>query len=314
MQLWALVVDSFRESLDRKIFWVLLVITLLITLTMASVGFEGEEISFMFGLWSTETEQFNPVSEIGRSNLIGFTVYFLASTVMGWIGVMLMVIATAGTFPSFIERGAVDVVLSKPISRPRLFLYKYLAGMVFVVLQACVFFGLTFLVMWLRWGVFAPGYLACILLLVLLFSYLYCVSVLVAIKTRSTVAAILVSLFCWTIFALVHQAPSLFDAFPDMKERRTLYASVRVASWIPPKTGDFPYIAAKWAQAGTSIDAMPYFTATVNSDVERKEIERARDVERRELNKSHLLSIGSSLAFEAVIVLWAMWVFARKDY
>jgi ABC-type transport system involved in multi-copper enzyme maturation permease subunit len=311
MQFWALIVDSFRESLDRKIFWVLIALTLVIALMMLSIGFDGERVSFMFGLWSAKTERFNPLADIGRSNLIGFAVYFLASTIMGWIGVMLMIVATAGAFPSFMERGAVDVVLAKPISRPRLFLYKYLAGMVFVVLQGGLFFGLTFLVMGLRWGVWAPGYLLSIVFLVLLFSYVYCISALVAIKTRSAVAAILLSLFSWVLFAVVHQAPGVFEAFPDLKQRRALYNAVRVVSWIPPKTGDFPYLAARWAQAGTSIDAMPFFATAAISDAEW---DRARELEEKELMKNPIYSIGSSLLFEAVIVLWAMWVFVHKDY
>jgi ABC-type transport system involved in multi-copper enzyme maturation permease subunit len=314
MQLWALIVDSFRESVDRKIFWVLIGVTLLVVLAMLSVGFDGEDVSLFFGMWSTKTEQFNPLKDVGRENLVGFVVYFLASTVMGWIGITLMIIATAGAFPAFMERGALDVILAKPISRLRLFLYKYLSTMVFVVLQGVIFFGLTFLVMGLRWGVWVPGYLFCIVLLVLLFSYLYCVSVLVAVKTRSTVAAILLTLMAWAVFAMVHQAPLIFDEFPELKERRTLYTAVRVASWIPPKTGDFPYLAARWSQAGASIDAVPLIDTAAVSDLDRDELDRARQVELQEMDKSQVRSIGSSLLFEAVVVLWAMWVFARKDY
>jgi len=51
MQLWALIVDGFREALDRKIFWVLVGITLLICVALLSIGFEGDHVSFMFGLW-----------------------------------------------------------------------------------------------------------------------------------------------------------------------------------------------------------------------------------------------------------------------
>lgn len=314
MQLWALITDSLRESLDRRSFWVLLVLTLLITLVMLSIGFDGQRISFFFGLWTAESKHLTPVADLGRANLVGFMIYYVANTVVGWIGVTLMIIATAGVFPAFTERGAVDLALAKPISRPRLFLYKYLAGMTFVVLQGTIFFGLTFLVMWLRWGVFAPGYLLSIVFLVLLFSYVYCVSALVGVKTRSAVASILVSIFCWILFALVHQAPSVFDAFPDLKKRRLLYNGVTALSWIPPKTGDFPYLAAKFAQAGTSIDAFPFFDMFPMSEADRSELQRARKLEERELAKSWVPSVGSSLLFEAVIVLWAMWIFSRKDY
>lgn len=195
-----------------------------------------------------------------------------------------------------------------------MFLYKYLAGMLFVMLQATLFFGLTFLVMGLRWGIWAPGYLLCIPLLVLLFSYVYCVSVLVAVRTRSTLAAVLLSLGAWVAFAFIHQAPGVFDAFPSLKEHRRLCSAIRVVSWIPPKTGDFPYLAAHWAGAGTSLDIFPDSMIDTSSDEERAQVERARDIEERELMKNPVYSIGSSLLFEAVVVLLAMWTFARKDY
>lgn len=314
MQLWALIVDSLRDALDRKIFWVLVVITLLIVVAMLSVGFEGDRVTFMFGLWEAESDHYDPFSGLGRSHIVGLVIYMLLDVFLGTIGVLLMIIATAGMFPRLIESGAIDALLSKPMSRPRLFLYKYLASMVFVLIQASLFVVLTFLVMGLRWGVWAPAYLLSIPLLVLLFSYVYCVSVLVAVKTRSTVAAILLSLGAWVLFAAPTGVLQLFDTFPSLKEHERLYRAVRVISWIPPKTADVPYLAAQWAEAGTSLDAFPSSVMDTGSDADRETMDRAQQMEERELQKSPVYSIGSSLLFEGVIVLWAMWIFARKDY
>lgn len=206
------------------------------------------------------------------------------------------------------------MVLAKPIGRPRLFMYRYLSSMIFVLVQGAIFVGATFLAMGFRWRVWVPGYLLAIPLLVLLFSYIYCVSVLVAVKTRSSVAAILISVFSWSAFALVAQAPSVFDAFPDLKKWERTYAAVRVVSWIPPKTSDFPYLLARWTNAGTSLDMFPdqmFESAPAES---RQDLRRSRDLEQQELGKSPWLSIGSSLAFEAVVVLLAMWRFSRMDF
>ena len=314
MQLWAVIVDSFRESLDRKIFWVLVILTLLIVVMMLSVGFDGNRINYVFGLWKADADSHNPLFDFAPTQLVGVMVWVFLSVILGWMGIILMVIATAGVFPSMMERGAIDVVLSKPIGRMRLFLYKYVASMVFVFLQGTLFVVLTFLVMGFHWGVWCPGYLLCVPLLVLLFSYVFCVSVLVGVKTRSTVAAILLSIGAWAMFALVHQAPQLFDVIPKLKEYRTLYNGVRVVSWIPPKTGDFDYLAARWAKAGPSMDMFPSSMMVGVREGEQAQLNLAREIEERELMKNPVSSIGSSLLFEAVIVLWAMWVFARRDY
>ncbi len=314
MQFWALMVDAFRESLDRKIFWVMAGFAVLVAGAMACIGFESDGVSFFFGVWNLETDHYNPLSDLGRSHVVGLVVYTLTYAFLGWIGVILMIIATAGMFPEFVERGAVEIVLSKPLSRPRLFLYKYFSGMVFVFVQASLFVGLTFLVMGVRWHVWVPGYLLSIPLLVLLFSYVYCVSVLVGVRTRSSVAAILLSIGAWVLYVCPVTAVQTFDQFPSLKKHEQLYRMMRVLSWIPPKTAEIPYLAANWAGAGTSLDAFPGMVIKTGSKNDRNQLDRARDLEERELRKNPFVSIGSSLCFEAVIVLLAMWSFSRKDY
>jgi len=314
MQLWALIVDGFREALDRKIFWVLVGITLLICVALLSIGFEGDHVSFMFGLWKPQTDHYNPAFELGRSHITGIVVYLAMDFFLGWVGVILMIIATASVFPTMMERGTIDVLLAKPMSRSKLFLYKYISSMVFVLLQATVFVVLTFLIMGLRWEVWVPGYLLCIPLLVLLFSYVYCVSVYVAVKTRSVVAAILLSLGAWVFFAMPKTAVDVFESFPDLQEHKTIYRAVRVVSWIPPKTADIPYLAARWSRAGTSLDIFPTSMMEANDSPAQMDMERAREMEAQQLKMNPAYSIGSSLLFEAVVLLLAMWSFARSDY
>jgi hypothetical protein len=150
--------------------------------------------------------------------------------------------------------------------------------------------------------------------MVLLFSYVYCTSVLVAVKTRSTVAAILLSIGAWVLYACPTTALQTFETFPSLKKYELFYQATRVMSWIPPKTADVTYLAARSAHAGTSLDVFPSSLMDTATQTDHLQIERAREVEERELHKSSAFSIGSSLAFEAVIVLWAMWIFTRKDY
>ncbi len=313
MQFWALVVDSFRESLDRKIFWVMVAVTLIIAAAMVCVGFEDDHVSFLFGMWEVQTDHYSRLSGLGRSNIVGLVVYLLMDLFLGWAGVVLMLIATAGVFPALLARGVIDVLLSKPISRQRLFMYKYLASMVFVLVQATLFVGVTFVIMGVRWGVWVPGYLLSIPLLVLLFSYVYCVSVLVAVRTRSTVAAILLSIGAWIVYVLPATALQVFEVVPSLKEQERFYQMVRVVGWIPPKTADIPYLAAKWARAGTSLDLLPTAVIGPPRANEREQFERVREMERREMDKSPLVSIGSSLLFEAAVCYWARVVLARKE-
>ena len=100
MQLWALIVDSFRESLDRKIFWVVLGLSLLVTVMMLSVGFQADRVTFAFGVWDSETDYYNPYDVAGKSRVAGIVVYIIMPVFLGSIGILLMIIATASSFPT----------------------------------------------------------------------------------------------------------------------------------------------------------------------------------------------------------------------
>ena len=120
---------------------------------------------------------------------------------LGWIAMILAVISTASIFPDLMTGGSIDLYLSKPIGRLRLFLTKYAAGMVFVALQVAVFSGASFLVIGFRGGSWEPRLFLAIPLVVCMFSYLWSVCVLVGVMTRSTLAAALVTLIVWMLLS-----------------------------------------------------------------------------------------------------------------
>ena len=73
MQVWALIVDSFRESLDRKIFWVMLLISLSVAAVMFCIGFEPNRINVLFGTWTVQTPIFT-VGDTLRTDLLASVV------------------------------------------------------------------------------------------------------------------------------------------------------------------------------------------------------------------------------------------------
>src|SRR6185437_5144958 len=99
--------------------------------------------------------------------------------------------------------GSIDLYLAKPIGRARLFLTKYLAGLLFVTLQVVVISVGSFFVLGLRGHDWEPGLFWAIPIVVCFFSYLFAVCVLLGVKTRSTIAALLLTILCWTTFALL---------------------------------------------------------------------------------------------------------------
>jgi len=308
MQYLALLVDSFRESRDRKIFWVMLAMSILAAGAMLCVGFEPGKITFLW-MWEYKTNHFTGVAGLLEARITGIVVDGIMDTILGQVGIILVIIATAGFFPTWMEHGAIDVIVSKPMTRWKLFLGRYLGTMAFILFHAIVFVVLTFLVAGFRWGVWIPGYLLAIPLVVLLFSYLYCVSVLVAVFLRSTVAAVLLTLGAWVAFATIQTTDDVFSMDSEWQKYQTVQKAVHVSRWIVPKTQDILYTAKKWSGAARATELIP---DSVDKDPEM--MEWADRVEADRMAISPVYTIGSSLLFEAALVMIAMWKFSRRDF
>ena len=196
--------EAYRGLRARKMFWVVLLLTLLVVLTFASVGVNKNGLTLL--AWELHfgptTEQMSPA-----------TLYKTMFVSMGidiwltWIATILALISTAGLFPNFIAKGAVDLVVARPISRMRLFITQYAAGLLFVTLQITVFSVASFLVIGLRGGAWEAGLFLAIPLVVCFFSYLFSVCVLLGLLTRSTVASLLLTLLFWLLLFLVLRIP-----------------------------------------------------------------------------------------------------------
>ncbi|HEX8914516.1 MAG TPA: hypothetical protein VF796_19360, partial [Humisphaera sp.] len=188
-QTLAIFLDSYRELNARKMFWITLVLSGVFMLAFALFGATDNELTLLTTSWPM------PMAKTFYKAILLEIV--LVTIWISWAAVILALISTSGIFPDFIAGGSIDLYLAKPIGRLRLFLTKYLAALLFVILQATVFAVCAFLVVGLRAGEWKPGLFLTIPLLTLFFSYIYAVCVLVGVLTRSTIAALTAAMLFW---------------------------------------------------------------------------------------------------------------------
>ena len=183
--------DAYRELNAKKMFWIVLILSGLVVVIFAAVGTDKGNLTF-FG-WNVPI----PIG-VERAEL--YRLIFSALAIPYWltfVATILALISTSSIFPDFISGGSIDLYLSKPVSRLRLFATKYAAGLLFAALQVFVFSLASFLVIGIRGGAWEPRVFLAVPLVVIFFSYLFCVSTLVGVVTRSTVAAILLTILAW---------------------------------------------------------------------------------------------------------------------
>lgn len=225
-QTLALFHDAYRELNSKRMFWITLVLSALVVLSFGAVGIDEKGLSV---LWWHIPSPFN-------SNMMAPGVFYrLLFTNLGigfwlaWIATILALISTAGIFPDLVSSGSIELVLSKPIGRFRLFLTKYLTGLLFTALQVGVFCLASFLVIGFRGGVWDVRLFLAIPLVVLFFSYLFCVCVLIGLLTRSTIASLLLTLLAWFFFFGLNATDGVFVSLRENTQLRIETRTDRIA-------------------------------------------------------------------------------------
>ena len=207
IQTWAMVVDAYRELNSKRLFWIVLILSGLIVAVFAALGINEGGVTIL--IWETglpPTTEMVSRDVFYKGMFMGFGFQFWLS----WLATILALVSTAGMFVDLVSSGSIELVLSKPIGRLRLFLTKYFAGLLFVTAQVAVFSLAAFLVLGLRGGTWEPGLFWGVPLVVIFFSYLFCVCVLLGVVTRSTVASLLMTLLVWLLIFGLHAGETGF--------------------------------------------------------------------------------------------------------
>ena len=177
-----------------------------------------DAIQFVY-LWYPLGDEL-PIQETQLQQIGEQVLSFLVSRLVGNIGVFIALLVTASIVPQMLDSGAIDLLLSKPVSRPLLFLSKFFGGCAFIFLNATFLIaGLWIIVGW-RFGIWSDGLLWTIPVFVFVFAIYYSVSTLAAVIWRNAVISIVVSILFWAIcFAVGVSKSALDNAF--LNGRRT---------------------------------------------------------------------------------------------
>ncbi len=202
IQTWALLVDAYRELNAKKLFWITMLLNLGAVALFAALGISERGPTFLH--WTFDNDLMN-------TRLVSKELFYKTQFVswgipvwLSWVATILALVSTAGLIPELISGGVIETVLSKPIGRVRLLLTKYLCGLLFVTAQVFVFSLGCFLVLGIRGGSFVPELFVAVPIVVLFFSYLFSVCVLIGLVTRSTIAALLLTVVFWFAVFIVN--------------------------------------------------------------------------------------------------------------
>jgi ABC-type transport system involved in multi-copper enzyme maturation permease subunit len=263
------------------------------------------------------------------NSTVSQAVYGMENTLVNglgaWVILLLGVVITAFFIPNMLRKGSIDLLLTKPLHRATLLLFKYIGGLLFVFLNLLIVVGGIWLVLGLRTGIWASGFLVSIPALTFYFAVLYAVSALIGVLTRSPIVCILVSVAFWLLLWAVGTGQSLVEGV-RRAEKELAEMSQKMAE--AGETDDTPPELPAWLR-------VPRWVDTVLSSVEYV-LPRFRDLDRlmrqflaqqlltkeelrqRDLNRTESISWTESLTatglFIAIVLGLACWRFSVADY
>lgn len=203
--------DARQQVLDNKVFRLLIILTAIPILFAFLVGFHEEHVSFMWGV-SEITYAELPDFIVGGSVAAGeahvaaiqFMQELFVAVFAGIFGMILCVAATAFFAPKILEKGAADTLFSKPVGRMTVLMSRYLAGILFVAFISIVLVVGMYLGFLIVSGYNDPGFLWGALTLVYLYSMMHSFSIAIAVWTRSSTAAIILTIILFMVCGAIH--------------------------------------------------------------------------------------------------------------
>ncbi|MGL4423407.1 MAG: ABC transporter permease [Gemmataceae bacterium] len=151
----------------------------------------------------------------------------LINGIGAWVVLLAGVIVTAGFIPNMLRKGGIDLLLTKPMSRPSILFYKYIGGLLFVFILTAITIGGIWAAVGLRTGIWAPGLLYCIFGITFYFAILYAVSTLVGVLTRNAIVSIVVTIVFWFLLWLIGTTYSVVSALDKVDPQRGPRAAAR---------------------------------------------------------------------------------------
>ncbi len=270
--IWLSTWYTVREALARKVFLFFLGLSAFAIIITAIIVNVMSDSSIISGF--TQNDNKLIMEEIATS------IQIMVVTPLATLCILLAIFSSASFVPNMLEKGNIDLLLSKPISRTQLLLGKYFGGLLVVLVNLAFLIIGVWLVIAMRFGVFNVDFLSIILSITFTFAALYSIMVLFGVITQGSVLGMMIAYFIFLVLSPVLNAGR--SQFGQLITSDFLKAVIDFFYYIIPKTTELMGEITMGLALGKGIeDWQPVLT---------------------------------SLAFLIVITGYAVFIFNKKDF
>ncbi len=198
---------TLKEALARKVFLFFIGISALAILITALI----------FGLVDTQSIITGIETKTGNDFLIRnivSTLEIMIISPLAGLGLLLAIFSSSSFVPNMLEKGNIDLLLSKPVSRQQLLWGKYAGGLLVVLLNIGFLVIGIWLIIALKFSFWDPTFLWSILIITFTFAVLYSLIVLCGVLTRGSMLGMMLAYFIFLVLSpILNLAYSRADIF-----------------------------------------------------------------------------------------------------
>ncbi len=243
---------TLREAISRKIFiWFLAISTLILIgfiLLFSSVGLDSLT-GFADKNVMDEAKLLETTAGVFKVFIVGY-LYF--------IGFILSIFSSSGFIPSMLEKGNIDLLLSKPVSRAQLLFGKFSGGLLVVLINIFYLIFGIWLLIGLKFNVWDLDFLLTIPTITYTFGVLYSFIILIGVLTGSSILAMMLTFLIFFIFSPLL---TLRDQLYLIVDNKTLELVLDTIYYVVPQTSELQIVTADLALGGSISSYDPIFTS-----------------------------------------------------
>ncbi len=204
-QFFAIIEETFREAIAKKTLIGFFIFSTLI-IVIAFFVFQSDDVRKAMAEVQNTSHNGNNNADM-MAAVVKATVmdifYAAVSNILYFFIICVGVFATSGLINSQMEKGTIDLLLSKPVPRWLYIFGRYMGGVLIIALEATWFILGMWVVVSTATGMWNYGFLACAFFITLGFAGIYSIVVLTAVLSRSSALSIIIGIGLFFLNGLI---------------------------------------------------------------------------------------------------------------
>lgn len=243
---------TIREAFARKVFMMFFGVSSFMLLIFAILFSAVSIEDFVVLVDVQEGVPFELIKEV-----VEFFKMFIIIPLFGG-GLFLAIFTTSSFIPNMLEKGNIDLLLSKPVSRGQIIWGKFFGGTFVVFINIAYLVIGIWLLIGIKFGIWDTQFLITIISITFTFAVLYAFMILIGILTRSSILAMMLSYLIFFVLSPVLAARESIFEYINSKVAEHLIDGLY---YILPNTSELGKMTTNLAQGIAIADYEPAISA-----------------------------------------------------